>query len=59
MKTTNVVATCGGNSICLINVKTGEVTGKFWSKDLRFVSVNLKLQMYTYVGELEIKALCY
>ncbi|GFG30538.1 hypothetical protein Cfor_10826 [Coptotermes formosanus] len=35
MKTANVVATCGGNSICLINVKTGEVTGKFRSKDLR------------------------
>jgi hypothetical protein len=43
MKTTNIVATCGGNSICLINVKTGEVTAKFRSKDLRCVSVNSKL----------------
>jgi hypothetical protein len=42
MKTKNIVATCGGNSVCLINVKTGEVTGKFWSKDLRCVSVYLK-----------------
>jgi hypothetical protein len=43
MKTANVVATCGGNSICLINVKTGEVTGKFRSKDLRYVLMKLKL----------------
>jgi len=43
MKTTNVIATCGGNSVCLINVKTGEVTGKFWSKDLRCALVTLNL----------------
>jgi hypothetical protein len=43
MKTTNTVATCGGNSICLINVKTGEVTRKFTSKDMRCVSVYSKL----------------
>jgi len=43
MKTTNIVATCGGNSVCLINVKTGKIRGKFWSKDLRYVSFNLKL----------------
>ncbi|XP_075223631.1 leucine-rich repeat and WD repeat-containing protein 1-like [Lycorma delicatula] len=34
-KTTNLVATCGGNSICFIDVTTGDVVAKYVSKDLR------------------------
>ncbi|XP_039296049.1 leucine-rich repeat and WD repeat-containing protein 1 [Nilaparvata lugens] len=34
-KTTNIVATCGGNSVCLIDVTTGKVVAKYIPKDLR------------------------
>ena len=32
-KTTNIVATCGGNSICLIDINTGEVIMKYSHKE--------------------------
>ncbi|XP_067012894.1 leucine-rich repeat and WD repeat-containing protein 1 [Anabrus simplex] len=32
-RTTDIVATCGGNSVCFINVKEGEVVGKYYAED--------------------------
>uniref|UniRef100_A0A1B6DMD0 Leucine-rich repeat and WD repeat-containing protein 1 WD domain-containing protein n=1 Tax=Clastoptera arizonana TaxID=38151 RepID=A0A1B6DMD0_9HEMI len=34
-QTTSLIATCGGNSICFINVESGEVISKYYAKDLR------------------------
>uniref|UniRef100_A0A1B6HZ20 Leucine-rich repeat and WD repeat-containing protein 1 WD domain-containing protein n=1 Tax=Homalodisca liturata TaxID=320908 RepID=A0A1B6HZ20_9HEMI len=34
-KTTSLVATCGGNSVCFIDVKTGIIPLKYYAKDLR------------------------
>uniref|UniRef100_A0A1B6KS80 Leucine-rich repeat and WD repeat-containing protein 1 WD domain-containing protein n=1 Tax=Graphocephala atropunctata TaxID=36148 RepID=A0A1B6KS80_9HEMI len=34
-KTTSMVATCGGNSVCFIDVKTGNIPLKYYAKDVR------------------------
>ncbi|RZF39074.1 hypothetical protein LSTR_LSTR006611 [Laodelphax striatellus] len=34
-KTTNIVATCGGNSVCFIDVTTGKVVSKYIPKDVK------------------------
>lgn len=32
---TNIIATCGGNSVCFIDVENGKVVAKYFAKDLR------------------------
>ena len=34
-KTTSLVATCGGNSICIIDVNSGTVLMKYKHKDIK------------------------
>lgn len=47
-KTTSIVATCGGNSVCFIDVEKGIVPYKYYAKDSRYVHCILisNLQIY-------------
>ena len=51
-KTTSLVATCGGNSICIIDVNSGTVLMKYKHKDIKenfYTLAWLVLSIYNYL----------